>query len=78
MSSLLPRGLRVHVDWFAVFRHGFRFMPTWDVMERAFASGVVLARAHSAGVGRHGISSTIEGVGLVAEEVKPSSVNVAN
>ena len=79
LSSLcLSGGLRVHVDWLAVFRRRLRFMPTWDIMERTFAGGVILARAHPTGVGSHGVGRSIESVGSVAEELEPSRVDVAN
>jgi len=79
LSSLrLSRGLRVHVDRLAILRCGFGFVPARDVVERALAGGVVLARARPAGVGGHGVGCTIEGVGSVAEEVNPSSVDVAD
>lgn len=53
-------------------------MPAWDIVERTLSGGMVLARACPAGVGSHGVGYTIEGVGSVAEEVKPSSVDVAS
>ena len=53
-------------------------MPTQDIMERTFASGVILARARPTGVGSHGVGRSIESVGSVAEELEPSCVDVTN